>query len=222
MLEIAVTTLEDAVHAQQGGADSIEISDNLAVGGLTPSLERVRRVREAVSLPVHVIVRPHARDFVYTPAEIDRILHDTAALAKTGIDSVVFGAHTPDGRLDIDLIRQVKQAANGLPITVHRAIDNCHEPETALETLEPVVSRILTAGPAPNTWEGRDDLRRWVAEFGDHFSFVASGGLKADFLAEYIAHVRAQEYHFGSAARTTGRVDVAKIRQLRAILDHAR
>ena len=220
MLEIAVTTLEDAVHAQQGGADSIEISDNLAVGGLTPPFDRVRQIRDMVGLRVHVIVRPHARDFVYKPGEIDQILHDTVALAKIGIDSIVFGAHTPDGRLDIDLIKGVKQAANGLAVTVHRAIDDCKEPEAALELLKPVVSRVLTSGPAPNTWEGRDGLRHWVTEFGDHFSFVASGGLKAEFLAAYIAHVRAQEYHFGSAARTAGIVDVTKVRQLRAILDH--
>jgi copper homeostasis protein len=222
MLEIAVTSFEDAIHAQEGGADSIEISINLVVGGLTPPLDLVRRVRDAVSLDVHVIVRPHARDFVYTPVEIEQILHDTRALAKIGIDSVVFGAQSPDGRLNIDLIKEVKQAADSVSITVHRAIDESVEPEAALEALKPVVTRILTSGPAPNTWDGRDGLRRWVADFGDDFSFVASGGLKADFLSDYITYVRAQEYHFGGAARTDEKVDSAKVQQLREIIDQAK
>lgn len=217
-LEIAVTTLEDALHAQQGGADSIEISYNLAAGGLTPSLDLVRQIREAVVLTVYVIVRPHDRDFVYTPAEVDTILHDTDALAQTGINGIVFGAQGVDQRLNINLIRQVKDAAHGLPITVHRALDSSLEPEAALAALRGLVPRILTSGPAPNTWEGRYGLKEWIQGHSQHFSFVASGGLTSEHLREYAGLVGAQEYHFGGAARTAGQVDVEKVRQLRRLL----
>lgn len=217
-LEIATTSLDDALHAQAGGADSIEISQNLALGGLTPPLDLVRRIRDAVTLEVNVIVRPHARDFVYTPAEIDTILTDTAALAQIGIDGIVFGACTPANYLDIELIRQVREAASGVPITVHRALDESADPEAALIALRGIVPRILTSGPALNAWDGRDGLQHWVATHGDHFRFVASGGLKLEHLAEYAAQVRAHEYHFGSAARTGGVVAVDKVRQLRAVL----
>lgn len=218
MLEIAVTSHEDAIVAEQGSADSIEISQNLTAGGLTPPLDLVRRTRATVSLDIHVIVRPHARDFIYTPTEVAQILHDTEALAKIGINGIVFGAHTADGKLDIALIEQVKQAANGLPITVHRALDSCANPESALEALKGVVPRVLTSGPAANAWAGRDGLRRWVADFGDHFSFVASGGLKMADLTAYMAQVSVQEYHFGGAARTDNWVDAVKVRQLRQIV----
>jgi copper homeostasis protein CutC len=36
-LEIAVTSLQDALNAVAGGADSVEISHDLAAGGLTPA-----------------------------------------------------------------------------------------------------------------------------------------------------------------------------------------
>jgi copper homeostasis protein len=218
MLEIAITTLEDALQAQSGGADSIEISYDLSVGGLTPAPDLVRRIRDSVTLRVYAIVRPHARDFVYTPAEIDTILADTSALTQTGIDGIVFGAHQPDRRLDIDLIKQVVDAASPLPVTLHRALDECLEPETGLEALRSIVPRVLTSGPAATAWKGRESLKRWVETYGNDFHFVAAGSLKIEFLEEYSAFVRATAYHFGSAARTNGIVDGEKVRQIRTLL----
>jgi copper homeostasis protein len=217
-VEIAITTLEDALHAQSGGADSIEISHDLSVGGLTPALDLVRRIRDSVSLRVYAIVRPHARDFVYTPAEIDTILADTTALAQTGIDGIVFGAHQPDRHLDISLIRQVVDVANGVPVTLHRALDECLEPEAGLEALRGIVLRVLTSGPAATAWDGREGLKHWVETYGSDFQFVAAGSLKIEFLAEYAAYVQATTYHFGSAARSNGVVDPDKIRAIRAAL----
>lgn len=217
-LEIAAVTLEDAIHAELGGADSIEISRDLAAGGLTPAFELVREIRDAVRINIQVIVRPHARDFVYTPGEVAKILADTRTLAQMPIQGVVFGAVESNGRLDIPLIRQVVETATPLPVTVHRALDGCSNPDEALRELIGVVPRVLTSGPAATAWEGRETLRRWVAEFGEHFSFVPSGGLKTKQFAEFVAHVGAPEYHLGGAARTNGVVDVTKVAQLKQIV----
>lgn len=216
-LEIAAVTLKDAINAESGGADSIEISRDLAAGGLTPAFELVREIREAVKINIQVIVRPHARDFVYTPGEVAKILADTRTLAQMPIQGVVFGAVEANGQLDIGLIRRVA-AATPLPVTVHRALDGSSHPDKALRELRGVVPRVLTSGPAATAWEGRDTLWWWVAEFGDHFSFVPSGGLKMEQLAEFVALVGAPEYHLGGAARTNGVVDVTKVAQLKQIV----
>ncbi len=217
-LEIAVTSLQDALNAQAGGADSIEISRDLALDGLTPALDLIQAVRDAVQIEVNVIVRPHPRDFVYTPAEAALILEQTRAISRAGIDGIVFGAQTAAGHLDIALIQRVVDAANGLPVTVHRALDSSLEPEKALDALVGVVPRVLTSGPAANAWEGRAGLRQWVQDYGQHFSFVASGGLKSEQLATYAAYVQAHEYHLGSAARGDDGVQAEKVRQLRDLL----
>jgi copper homeostasis protein len=217
-IEIAVTTLQDARSAQAGGAHSIELSQDLTVGGLTPPLGLISEVRAAVAIDMHVIIRPHARDFVYTSAEIDTILEQTEQISSLGINGIVFGAQTPAGNLDIDLIRRVVDAASALPVTVHRALDDSPEPEAALAQLVGLVPRVLTSGPAANAWEGREGLRRWVRAYGQHFSFVAAGGLRLDQLAAYAAFVGAGEYHFGRAARTNGHVDAVRVRQLREIV----
>lgn len=218
-LEIAATSFEDAVNAVAGGADSLEVSRDLPNGGLTPSVEIVRAILAEVSIPAHVIVRPHARDFCYTEREIAEILHDTRQFAQMGVASIVFGAVTTvgDNHLNIALIQKIAQAAAPTPVTVHRALDGCADPEAALKALIGIVPRILTSGPASNAWDGRAVTRRWVEGYERHFQFVLSGGIRIEQLAELTA-TRAPVYHIGGAARTDNAVDPAKVRRLRAAL----
>ncbi|MEO8396373.1 MAG: copper homeostasis protein CutC, partial [Chloroflexota bacterium] len=200
------------------GADSIEISRDLHLDGLTPDFDLVRRTRDAVQLAVHVIIRPTARDFVYTEREVDTILDDARKLAQTGINGVVFGALTRENRLDLSLIERVAQAAAPLPLTVHRALDFSLEPEQALESVIGIAPRVLTGGPASTAWEARSILANWVSRFGDHLEFVLAGSLKLEQLADMRTRVRAPAYHFGSAARSGNSVDVNKVRALGAAL----
>lgn len=213
-LEIAVTSLQEALNAEAGGAHSIEISRDLALDGLTPSIELVKDIRAAVTLDIHVIVRPHARDFVYDTAEIESILGDVDFLKRTGINGIVFGIHNPAGEIDISIMRQVAQAAAPLPLTLHRALDTSRNPEVALKALVGIVPRVLTAGPASSAWEGREGLQNWIQTYGEHYEFVSSGGLKLEQLPTYIPTVQADVYHLGSAARTDGVVDAAKVASL--------
>lgn len=218
-LEIAVTSLEDAINAEHGGAQSLEILRDLPNGGLTPDLKLVRAIRDAVQISINVIIRPHARDFFYTADEIETILHDVQRFKPIGLNSFVFGALTPTGDLDTALIRQFIEGAAPVPVTVHRALDVCRDPEAALESLIGMVPRILTAGPAATAWEGCETARRWVQRFGEHFEFVSSGGLTLAQLPEFIATVHPDIVHLGGAARMDDVVDVEKVRQLRAAIE---
>ncbi len=220
-LEIAALTVEDAVRAQQGGADSVEISRDLSVGGLSPALEIVQRARDATTLDIYVMIRPHGRDFRYNAHEVDLILDEARVLAATGVQGVVFGAVTAENRLDVALTRQVATAAAPLPVTVHRALDLSFEPEEALAALVAVVPRILTGGPAATAYEARFTLAEWVRSYGDRLRFVVSGGLRLVQMPEMLRVVRAHEYHFGSAAQVAGAVDTEKVRALRAVCDSA-
>ncbi len=220
-LEIAVETLEHALAAQTGGANSIEISRDLHIDGLTPDFDLVRQIRDAVQLAVHVIIRPTARDFVYTEREVDTILDDARKLAQTGINGLVFGALTAENRLDLALIERVAQAAVPLALTVHRALDFSREPDQALAGVIGIAPRVLTGGPATSAWEARATLANWVSRFGDHLEFVVAGSLKLEQLAEMRTQVRAPAYHFGSAARSGNSVDVNKVRALGAALREA-
>jgi copper homeostasis protein len=220
-LEIAATSFHDALAAQTGGAHSVEVSRDLAFGGLTPDPELVRHILDALTIPVYIIVRPTARDFVYTDAEIETILHDAQRFAAMGVTGVVFGAHTPSGMLDLILLQRVAAAAAPVMVTLHRALDTCADPDAALESAAGVVRRVLTSGPASNAWEGRASLRQWVERFGRRVEFVASGGIRLEQARLLAQETHARTLHIGGAARTDDAVDVVRVRALREQLDGA-
>ena len=213
-LDISAMTLQDALAAERGGAASVEVIADLAARGLTPPLDLVRAVREHVQIGVNVIVRPHNRDFLYTPAEIDQMLADAARFAELGVSSLVIGGLDAAGDLDLSLIDRIRAAAPGVAITVHQAIDASRDPGRAVATLDGRVERALTSGGALTAWQGRAALRAWVAAHGDRLRFACAAGITAEHLAALAAHVRAPEYHIGHAARTGDAVDVDKVKRL--------
>ena len=99
-LEVCADSVAAAVAAEEGGADRVELCDSLLEGGTTPSVGKLLCCRRAVSLPVHVMLRPRGGDFLYSPAEIDVIEADLHALKAAGADGVVVGLLRADGRVD--------------------------------------------------------------------------------------------------------------------------
>ncbi len=218
-LEIAVETLDDVLSAQAGGADSVEVSVNLSRDGLTPPLALVQQLRDTISIELHMIVRPHDRDFVYSSDEMATILETTATFVQAGVDGIVFGAHLPDGRLDIDAIHQVRSVSETAIFTLHRALDTCTNPDETLRNLTGIIDRVLTAGQAPTAWEGRDDLQRWQADFGDTMQLVVAGSIRESHLLDLLNWTGIQAIHVGSAVRENGKVSVEKVRHLRQLMD---
>ncbi|MBN8591361.1 MAG: copper homeostasis protein CutC [Anaerolineae bacterium] len=217
-LEIAVTSLTDAVNAAEGGADSVEISRDLSVGGLTPALDLVAAARDAIRIPIYVLVRDHARDFVYTPAEMDTMLATVRQLQGMGVQGIVFGALTASGEMDLDAMRAMVRAAGPMSVTLHRALDACRNPQVALSRLTGIIPRVLTAGPAPTAWEGRTAVAAWVAQFGSQMEFVSSGGLTAAQLPAFIRQVRPSVVHLGGAARSGDSVAIEKVQNVKQII----
>jgi copper homeostasis protein len=219
-LEVIATTLEDALAAIAGGARSVELIEDLSVGGLTPALPFVRAVRDAVTVDLHMMLRPHARSFVYSTQDVDAILQAAEAAAEIGVTSIVFGALTPDNEVDLALVKQVKASARGLRLTFHRALDETRNPTAALESLRGVATRILCSGGAPNIWDGRAAMAQWVGQF-TAFKFACAGGVTLENLGDLVRITQAQEYHVGSAARTNGIVDQEKVCVLAGALSAA-
>lgn len=217
-LEVIATSLPDAVAAAQGGADSVEVCIDLPADGLTPPLDMVKAMRDAVQIDMNVMLRPHNNGFVYSEQEIDLMLTQIEHFKPLGIQTLVFGAHNPDGTLNSALIRRIAEAASPVPLTLHRALDRCGNPDAALRDLVGVVQRVLTSGPAPSASEGQDGLRRWVSQFGEVYRFAVGGGIRMDNAREIVTFTSVHECHVGTAARTNDAVNPDKVRELRAIL----
>lgn len=196
VLEIAANSLASALAAQEGGASRIELCAALELGGLTPSPAQIALVRESLSIPVHVLVRPRAGDFAYGGEEHRTMLADIAHCAAAGCDGVVVGALTADGDVDVVRCRELVAAAGGLDLTFHRAIDVCRDPAAALEAaIELGFARVLSSGGAASAAAGSAGLRRLVEQADDRIAVMPGAGIDAGNIAALAAATGAREFH---------------------------
>lgn len=205
-VEIAVQDVAGARIALDGGAARVEVCQALDLGGLTPSAGLIAAVVEAAAAAsvtgfVHVLVRPRGGGFVYGDDEIDTILHDIRFARELGVDGVVVGALTDAGALDLGAIAAFIDAADGIDVTVHRAVDAAADPVAAVATLAGTrVRRVLTSGGAMDCRAGRDTIARMVAETAGGVEVMAGGGVRVDDIAE-LASTGVDAVHLSARGR---------------------
>jgi copper homeostasis protein len=196
LVEAAVETLDSALAAERAGADRIELCNNLSVGGTTPGAELIATVAERTRLPVFVLIRPRAGDFVYSDDEFGQMVRDTELSGRQHIAGIVTGALTPGGRVDVDRTRILVTAAAGLPVTFHRAIDSAVDPRAALEeAIEAGASRALTSGGAPTAVEGVDLIAALVGQARERIIVIAGGGIREPNVRNVIERTGVREVH---------------------------
>ena len=59
--------------ALSAGADRIEFCNNYKVGGVTPTENEIEIIKNKISIPIFVMIRPRAGNFIYTEKEFDRM-----------------------------------------------------------------------------------------------------------------------------------------------------
>lgn len=201
LCEICIDSVDGAVAAQQGGAQRVELCDNLVEGGTTPSIGTIRLARANITIGLNVIIRPRGGDFCYTPLEFEVMRQDILAAREAGADGVVIGLLQPDGRVDTARTRELVELARPLSVTFHRAIDLCRDPFEALEDLAAIgVDRILTSGCRPTAPEGADVIARLVRQSAGRVVIMAGGGVTADNLPSLLAATGVREVHFSARA----------------------
>lgn len=197
LVEICCDGLEAARVAVGAGADRIELCTDLARGGITPPHEILD---EAVTLgvPVNVLIRPREGDFVYNDSEIHHILFNIAYCGNVGVNGVVIGALTDDGRVDIPLCKDIVDLARsyGLSITFHRAIDCTADIMEAMDdVLSLGVDRILTSGGAESAPEGKEIIKKMVKRAGNKAIILAGAGITPENATELIEYTGVKEIH---------------------------
>ena len=154
-----VTLIEKAMQA---GARRIELCDNLAVGGTTPSYGVTKAAVELAAdydTTIMTMIRPRGGDFVYNDLEIAIMLEDIRLTAQAGSQGVVFGALTADKKLDKANLEKLIAASKGMEIVFHMAFDELSDQDQleAIDWLSQAgVTRILTrAGVSGDSLEKR-------------------------------------------------------------------
>jgi len=190
------------VAAERGGAQRIELCAELSLGGLTPSEELMRRVRELVRVPIFAMIRPRAGDFVYSPEEVSQMRRDIAAAKRARMDGIVLGVLIAERQVDVERTRELVKLAEPLPVTFHRAFDEVADLDTALEeVVETGAARILTSGGAPTAPQGLAALAKLITAAGNRITIVPGSGISASNILEVAQRTRARELHSGLGTR---------------------
>lgn len=199
-LEIAVSTPDEAVLAVRSGADRLELSAGLEVGGLTPSLGVFRRVKELASVPVWVLLRPRAGGFIYSEHEKESTLRDAESFLAAGADGLVFGALNSRGEVDETPCQRLVALASGRA-AFHRAFDFTSDQAEALDRLIALgFQRVLTSGGATTASNGAEAIAELVARANGRIEVLPGGGIRAENVAEILRVTSCNQVH--AAARS--------------------
>ena len=195
-----VTLLEKAMQA---GARRIELCDNLAVGGTTPSYGVTKAAVELAAnydTTIMTMIRPRGGDFDYNDLEIDIMLEDIRLTAQAGSQGVVFGALTADKKLDKPNLEKLIAASKGMEIVFHMAFDELSD-EDQLEAIDWLsqagVTRILTrAGVSGDSLEKRfAHYHRILEHAKGKIEILPGGGIDLDNRQTFIDQLGVTQLH---------------------------
>lgn len=204
-VEIAAHSVQSALAAQAGGAHRVELFSDPLEGGVTPSEGLIAVVRDQLKIPLHVIIRPRGGDFCYSDEEQEVMLRDIAAAKRMGVDGVVLGTLNPEGSVNVELTRELAEAARPMSVTFHRAIDVCRDLLTALnDVIACGADRALTSGGAALASEGIPVLASLVRQAGEQVSIMAAGGIRPRNVRAVIQQTGVREVHAGLRTVVTG------------------
>ncbi|CAL9468407.1 Copper homeostasis protein CutC [Streptomyces sp. enrichment culture] len=208
VLEVIALDAEDAVAAQAGGADRLELVSDIAADGLTPAREVFARIRAAVDIPLRVMLRAADGFSAGSAEDLERLGAQARALRAEGAGEFVLGFLNPDGSPDVAAVEAVVAELDGCPWTFHRAIDRAADREQARKALADVagLDTYLTAGSADGVDDGLAVLAAEAGRSGEPgygARLMVGGGLRLEHL-EGLRAAGVDAFHIGGAARPDG------------------
>ncbi|MEV6676144.1 copper homeostasis protein CutC [Streptomyces erythrochromogenes] len=223
LLEVIALDAEDAVAAQAGGADRLELVTDMAADGLTPARETFAAIRAAVDIPLRVMIR---KADGFAAGDVPVLAATARELRAEGAREFVLGFLNADGSPDLAAVEAVVAELDGCAWTFHRAIDRAADRDQLRKALAdlPGLDTYLTAGAAGGVDEGLPVLLAEAARGGEPGygpRILVGGGLTLAHLPVLRAG-GVDAFHIGGAARPDGwgrPVSVKAVAEWRAVLD---
>lgn len=199
-IEICANGLLSVLNAQSGGADCAELCEALEVGGLTPSYGTLKSVFEQKTIPIRVLIRPRPGNYTYSHSETEIMIRDIRLCKEIGFEGVVLGALTDTETVDFDVLRKLVEAASGMQLTFHRAIDACRNPFEAIPKLIAMgFDKILTSGGKSNAEIGIEQIARMHQQFENQIYIMAGGGINPQNVQKIIESTQITHCHFSAS-----------------------
>ncbi|MGW3420593.1 copper homeostasis protein CutC [Streptomyces phaeochromogenes] len=225
VLEVIALGVEDAVAAEAGGADRLELVTDMAADGLTPPVETFAGIRAAVGISLRVMLRLADG---FEAGDVRALVRSARELRAAGADEFVLGFLDETGEADLPALETVLAELDGCRWTFHRAIDRAADRDALRKSLAdlPGLDAYLTAGSAEGVDEGLTTLLAEAARGGEQGyepRLLVGGGLRLDHLPRLRA-AGVDAFHIGGAARPGGwnaPVSAEAVREWRTALDAA-
>jgi copper homeostasis protein len=196
LLEICCGSLDDALEAERGGADRVELCSALFLGGLTPSLGTVVEAKAQLKIPIMVMVRPREAGFCYTEPELAIMERDTVLAVEHGADGIVFGLLNQDGTVDEEHSKKIRRLIGDRQAVFHRAFDVTPDHFKALDQLVQLgITLVLTSGQQDSVSEGAPLLKRLIDYAGDRIEILPGGGIQLYNLQQVVESTNCQQVH---------------------------
>lgn len=203
MLEVIATCLEDVKRIEKAGGNRIELISSYTEGGLTPSYAFIKKAVEAVQIPVHVMVRPHAKSFTYTEEEIEMMKEDIVVAQNLGAAGVVLGVLNEQNEVDEEKLVDLLSVVDGINVTYHRAIDDTENPVEAMKVLKKFnkVTHVLTSGGQGNVVDNIPVLAAMQKESEGNIQLVVGSGVTKENVKQLLDETGISQAHVGTAVR---------------------
>lgn len=196
ILEACVENLNEALTAEDLGADRVELCDNLHVGGTTPSYGTIYMTKKLLQIPIMVLVRPRGGNFVYSSREIEIMKKDMEVCKEIGVHGVVIGALREDSAVDVELMQELITLAGPMEVTFHKAIDETTDILEECKKLTALgIKRVLTSGGKPTAAEGADNINAMIRQLSGKVQVIAAGKITNDNLSQITNLIQAEEFH---------------------------
>ena len=209
-LEICANSVLSALQAQDGGADRVELCQNLDAGGTTPSLGQVWLARAGLSIGMHVLIRPRAGDFLYSELEFLEMKSDIMFCKEAKCDGVVIGILLADGQVDTVRMAELIELARPMQVTFHRAFDRCDDPFEALEVIINLgCDRLLTSGMKNTAAEGAETIARLVEKAQGRIELMPGSGINEQNITQIAQSTGATSFHSSAKVELKSEMDYA-------------
>ena len=188
VLEVCAANYQSAVNAEKGGADRIELCSELGVGGLTPSYGLISKVKQNLSIPIFVLIRPRSGSFVYTEDELDIMISDIQVCKELGCNGIVSGALQVNSEIDVNFTKLLVEASRPLPFTFHRAFDLTPDPFQSIDKLIAIgVERVLSSGQKSAAADGIDMLSKLHSFSNGRIMVLPGAGISSENVDLFIS-----------------------------------
>lgn len=207
-LEICANSYTSALAAQNGGAHRVELCENMAEGGTTPSYAQIKLCKERLNIQVWPIIRPRGGDFLYSDDEFDLMKEDIEICKTLNCDGVVFGILLADGAIDVKRCATLIELAKPMPVAFHRAFDMSNDLEKALkELIELGFVRVLTSGGANNAFDGMETIAKLVKQCAGRIEIMPGAGINPSNIAAIATKTSARNFHSSARINVKSKMD---------------